>query len=112
MKQTPLVRKTPMKRSPMRRKTTKRDNEFSQKTKDAVFARAGGRCEFPGCTKPIECYHHRWRRGQGGPGTAENCLGLCTRDHDYIHANVAESFQQGWLLHPPPLTQCIEIPRG
>lgn len=83
-------------------------NEFSAEVKREASWRAGFTCEFPDCQRVITRHHHIWRRGQGGPGTLENCMCLCTAHHDYIHANPAESFEHGWLRHPPPTRGVVD----
>jgi hypothetical protein len=46
--------------------------------------------------------HHRKRRSQGGTHTPENLLLLCgtgtTGCHGWVHANVTESLEAGWLV--------------
>lgn len=65
-----------------------------------VEARANHLCEV--CrVNPIDALHHRLRRGQGGKNTLENLLGVCWFDHDQIHANPAQSYENGRLLKRP-----------
>lgn len=109
-----LERRTPLKRSPMKRtdgqlarnpikkkargeRSTELD--FSDEVKGQVDRRAGLRCEFPGCSRVLTEYHHRKLRKHGGPGTVENCMGLCCAHHRYVHANPAEAYAAGWLIH-------------
>lgn len=79
------------------------DVEFLPHVKAEAALRHHGHCAFPGCNRTIRTYHHIRRRSQGGKGTLENCLPLCDDHHRYIHANVEESFERGWLRHAPPL---------
>jgi 5-methylcytosine-specific restriction endonuclease McrA len=64
-----------------------------------VLGRAEGRCEAstPDCTGWALHAHHILRRSQGGRHTEENMLACCRPCHEYIHANPARSYEQGWL---------------
>lgn len=109
-----LERRTPLKRSPMKRtgaqlartgikrkpKSAKAaELEFPADVKAAADRRAGFHCEFPGCPRPINRYHHRKLRKHGGPGTLENCMALCDPHHRHIHDHPSESYAAGWLVH-------------
>lgn len=47
--------------------------------------------------------HHKLLRKHGGGDERSNCLDLCgtgtTGCHGYAHANPAESYRRGWLIH-------------
>lgn len=99
---TPLKPKSAIKRTPMvhaAKQGSKTD--FPAKVKEAVRRRSGGWCEFPRCTRAAVAFHHRLMRSQGGPGTAENCMHLCTSCHTFVHAHPAQSYEEGWLLRRP-----------
>lgn len=88
-------------RKPIKRKPWKPDeNDFSDEVKAEVRRRSGDRCEMPGCkVSPIQHFHHRKLKKQGGPGTVHNCMGLCAAHHQWVHANPKVSYEHGWLLH-------------
>lgn len=108
-----LERRTPLKRSPMKRTASQlkrtaikpkpkgkaaAEQEFSPAVKAEAWRRAGGHCRFPGCRRTTWIvYHHIWRRGQGGPGTVENCAPLCVPHHEHVHANITEARELGLL---------------
>lgn len=50
---------------------------------DYVYALQDGAC--PVCGKPIEHYHHRKPRSEGGSNRPENIIGLCRDCHAAIH---------------------------
>jgi len=43
--------------------------------------------------------HHRKRRSQGGTDAPENIMLVTLEQHDWIHRNVARSYELGWLVH-------------
>lgn len=51
-----------------------------------------------------DCYgraahrHHRLPRSAGGSDERENTLDVCSRCHEFIHANPTLSYEQGWSL--------------
>lgn len=52
------------------------------------------------CGKPAGVLHHVKRQGQGGTNDPANLLNLCEGPgscHEYIHRNVTESKEEGWL---------------
>lgn len=62
---------------------------FSPGQKKVLIARAGGRCEFPGCTTPapfLEAHHARWFERDGGKTDVDNGVMLCSHHHHLIHA--------------------------
>ena len=85
-----------------KRKSSARYRDFSPYTRQEIIRRSASMCEMPGCSHRGEVFHHRLRRSQGGMGTVDNGLHLCNLHHLFVHANAAESFEQGWLLHAPP----------
>lgn len=106
-----LQRKTPLRRTPMRRaKTTAKpkrplDTGPSQAMKDALWARADGRCEV--CGTPIRgdfSRHHRLPRGRGGINCLSNLLLLCghATSPDGCHATIESqrtvAYGFGWLV--------------
>lgn len=75
------------------------------KVKAEVRRRSGGRCEAHSLRRPGRCVnraiqmHHRLRRGQGGPHTAENLLHLCGSCHRDVHADTGRAYDLGLLIH-------------
>lgn len=73
-----------------------------------VRARSGGRCEprIPDiCLGRAMSFHHRWRRGQGGPWTPNNGLDVCgdgTRGCHGALTNTNGRYDEyramGWIL--------------
>jgi 5-methylcytosine-specific restriction endonuclease McrA len=114
MKRSPMpARKTPLKRTPM--KSTHRPSMPTldgprpkpkrHKNVEPAFlaARArslgisGGCCTM--CGKQASHGHHRKRRSQGGPNTAENILPLCFVCHGKVHSSGSTlAFRMGVLL--------------
>jgi hypothetical protein len=113
MKRTPLKRKTPLKRGgrlqsvSAKRKAEQGDRDECRRL---VMARAAGRCEV--CPRiadvdPVtasECYrtasdvHEIKTRARGGSiFEPENCLAVCRKAHDWIHANPALATPLGLL---------------
>lgn len=90
----------------MKRRKPKVDREFPPEVRAEVYWRAGGFCERCG-RHPIREYHHRLRRGQGGMGTLDNCAGLCDgwagSCHAWVHANIDDAVEQGWLIRSGPV---------
>lgn len=50
---------------------------------DYVFASQDGKC--PVCGEPIDHYHHRKPRSEGGSNRPENLVGLCKNCHEAVH---------------------------
>lgn len=104
MKRTPLVRRTPLKRSPVKRsrqsQKRKRPVGFTEETKASVRRRSGNRCEAraEGCTGRATHFHHRKLRRFGDHSEA-NCLHVCAWCHiSVIHENPELSFVMGWMV--------------
>jgi hypothetical protein len=76
--------------------------EFPPAVRQAIRYRTRNLCELCHSAEIVH-FHHRLRKSQGGRGTEENCLGVCAKDHAYIHANPAISYANGWLLHAEPV---------
>ncbi len=92
----PLQRRTPLARTEMKRKRTKSKGEFHPTVRAEIERRSGGRCEA-NCSSPASHIHHIRRRSQGGEGTTENGLHVCSDCHTWIHANPAKAEALGWL---------------
>ena len=59
---------------------------FAGALRRALLARAGGSCQFPGCTNTRYLDGHHVRHWiDGGETTIENGLILCTRHHTLVH---------------------------
>ncbi len=109
----PLRRKTPLKpstagaqlkRTPIQ-PSKGSPSDFPPSVKRFVVRRSGGWCEFPGCTRHAQHFHHRLMRSQGGKGTVENCAHLCIQCHTVVHANPAKSYELGLLIR-----RSVDIP--
>lgn len=76
-----------------------RPTDFDGATRAAVALRSGGWCEamMVGCEGAAVHLHHRLRRGHGDH-RAVNALHVCAACHGWIHANVAASYDRGWLV--------------
>lgn len=96
-RKTPLRSKTALKRSNWRPKR-KSDAEW-QKARKVVLKRSDGRCEahLKGCQGEAHHVHHILRRSQGGKHEESNLLSVCTRCHDFIHANPKEASEKNLL---------------
>lgn len=93
-----LKRKTGLRqKSPMRRSNASKA-AFSAETRAAALRRSGGRCEAltPVCRDKASHLHHI-RLRKSGDASLENALYVCCACHTYIHSNVAESYERGWL---------------
>lgn len=87
-----------LRRTEVKPRERRQKSDFTPGVKDAVRKRSGGWCEFPGCDRRAEHFHHRLMRSHGGPGTVENCAHLCSHHHHHVHHNVAESYASGMLI--------------
>lgn len=104
------MKRTPLKRTPFRRKPT--TDPITPLDRAIVLARSGGRCEWANldmerCTNPAVHLHHKLLR-RHGDHSPENLMHVCAAHHDWIHRNVAESYQLGYLRRqpatpPPPM---------
>ena len=72
------------------------------KVKHIVNARDQGSCVK--CQADATDIHHRTPRGMGGSSDPEtnyglaNLVSLCRSCHDHVHANPAESYENGFLV--------------
>lgn len=66
---------------------------------EELLMRSHGDCEIASdyCKGRGEFIHHVLRRSQGGTDTAEDTRWTCDPCHRYLHDNVAESYERGWL---------------
>lgn len=99
MKRTPLKRGAKgLKRTAMRR-TAGTSGRAEPGRKLAAVCMAA----TPVCTGRAEHRHHLAGRGKPGTTAAQALdrltLDVCARCHLYIHANPAESYERGWMLH-------------
>lgn len=93
-----------MKRSPLRRTPFKAKRSTKSiippTVREEVLARSGGYCEIdhPMCLGRASHMHHILMRSHGGKHEASNLLHVCApTGHDFIHANPALAYEQGWL---------------
>lgn len=66
---------------------------------DTVMERAGGACEamiHGACTGHVAHWHHR--KISGREHAVTNGLAVCDSCHRWIHANPADSYENGWLV--------------
>lgn len=81
-----------------------RKNRREPMTEDiywAVMNRSQGRCEAvcsPRCTRSATHWHHRQLRSAGGENSPENGAALCLQCHDWVHRNVADARDGGWIV--------------
>jgi 5-methylcytosine-specific restriction endonuclease McrA len=81
----------------------KRKGAFSDKTREAVYERAAGRCERCGGTGSVWHFHHRRPRGMGGTSRADsgntaNALLLHPSCHEWVERNRAAAYDMGYLV--------------
>jgi hypothetical protein len=94
-----------MKRSPLKRFS--RLNPVSEstfvkqrkrRTLRAAFLKKHPWCRVCGNALAVHV-HEPWTRGRGGPmDDARNFMGLCQKDHDFIHANPEWAERHGFLI--------------
>lgn len=73
--------------------------KMPQHVAQTVIDRADGSCEvmnFPFCTGAAGPIHHR--KISGREHSVSACIHICKPCHDWIHANPAVSYEQGWLV--------------
>lgn len=117
IRRAPLRRTGPLRRGAGLRRTgppaarssrrDDRDDGYDQ-ARQAVVARAAGRCEaracggchgLPGsrgCCGTVDQTHHLAGRLGDDPHRLDNLLGVCTSCHEHIHARPSEAIQRGW----------------
>jgi hypothetical protein len=72
---------------------------FSAAQRKILIARAGGRCEFPGCTTPapfLEAHHVAWFDRDGGGTDIGNGVMLCSHHHHLIHSKLGRIEIRRW----------------
>jgi hypothetical protein len=72
---------------------------FSPAQKRILIAKAGGRCEFPGCTTPapfLEAHHVAWFDRDGGRTDIGNGVMLCSHHHHLIHSKLGRIEIRRW----------------
>ena len=72
---------------------------FSPAQKKILIAKAGGRCEFPGCTTPapfLEAHHVAWFTRDGGPTDIGNGIMLYSHHHHHIHSKLGRIEIRRW----------------
>ena len=106
MKRTPLVRRTPLKRTPLKSKVN--PTGPSQDVVDAVYERAKWSCESCGTgvgpKRGVDHHiHHRRPRASGGSSRPDtnlppNLLLLCPPCHDETESHRADALRDGYLV--------------
>lgn len=110
MKRSPLLRRTPMRRTT---KTPQQQDPALAKVRPhrglkpiplnarrAVRERDQGRCVAGGCWvgETSGHVHHRKLRSQGGDNSLPNLILLCAAHHNAIHAGVRLAYELGYLV--------------
>jgi hypothetical protein len=72
------------------------ENDWSPETRRIIRLRSGGMCELK-CNRIAAEMHHRKLR-RFGDHRPENALHVCDPHHDWIHANVMDAYERGWLV--------------
>jgi len=76
------------------------DREFWQQQREALYARARGRCEHCGTSlddSGMEAHHRKLRSAGGGHGL-ENLAALCPTSHKYMHEHPAHARMLGFIV--------------
>lgn len=97
----PLVRKTPLSRGTTApRQRPLRRPKMPSEIREAVVARAAGRCDYCGRPMPagVEDAHHRKLRTRGGKDTIENLVAVHHHCHMWIHEHPADSTTLGFMV--------------
>ena len=110
MKRTPIRRKTPLRASrpvskrppskPRHRRLPDPSPEFWREQREALYARAAGRCERAGCSlddNGMEA-HHRKLRSRGGGHGLENLAALCPACHRWCHEHPQAATEAGFIV--------------
>lgn len=92
----PPKRYTPLKRRAKPGRTSQYAIQLNRQRR-AVDRRCYGKCEFKGCQQIYDHIHHMHRRSQGGTNHLSNLMAVCIEHHTWIHANVREAFELGYL---------------
>ncbi len=101
-------------RSPVRRSTGP-----DRLTVEAVWGRAGGRCEISGVPlsgvhgQDFHVHHRRPRRmgGSRDPETndVENLLLLSPEAHEHVEQHRTEAYERGWLVHQDHIPAAVPV---
>lgn len=83
---------------PVSDRRRKRDANYDGQ-RQAVWERAGGRCEAMalGCTWTMDAFHHIAGRGGDDPHRLDNLLGVCLACHSLIHSSPQIARERGWM---------------
>lgn len=95
-RQTPLKRST--KRMRLRAPVSPEERALKEAAEEVVAERSDGQCEACVEKHPGDDWHHRVRKGQGGPWSGSNGLWLCRRVHDWIGDYPIGARAKGWGL--------------
>lgn len=101
-------------RSPVRRATGP-----DRLTVEAVWDRAGGRCEISGVQlfgeRTVGWHvHHRRPRRMGGSklddtNSVENLLLLSPEAHEHVERNRTEAYERGWLVRQEAIPAAVPV---
>lgn len=101
-------------RSPVRRPTGP-----DRLTVEAVWDRAGGRCEISGVQLSGERgidwqVHHRRPRRMGGSrlddtNSVENLMLLSPEAHEHVERNRSEAYERGWLVRQDAVPAAVPV---
>lgn len=101
-------------RSPVRRSTGP-----DRRTVEAVWGRAGGRCEISGVQlsgdRGVDFhFHHRRARRMGGSrlddaNTVENLMLLSPEAHEHVERHRTEAYERGWLVHQDAMPAAVPV---
>jgi hypothetical protein len=91
-------------------------NSLEAKCREIVAKRSDGLCERCGCE--AHSFHHRVKRGQGGPWSPENVVHLCGHGtvgcHGWVEGNPNLAEAEGFHVRPwnDPSRVALVTPQG
>jgi 5-methylcytosine-specific restriction protein A len=101
------------------RSPTRRATGPDRLTVEAVWDRAGGRCEISGVPlsgvrgEDFHVHHRRPRRmgGSRDPETndVENLLLLSPEAHEHVERNRSEAYERGWLVRQEAIPAAVPV---
>ena len=101
------------------RRPVRRSTGPDRLTVEAVWDRAGGRCEISGVPLSGERsvgwhVHHRRPRRMGGSrlddtNSIENVMLLSPEAHEYVERNRTEAYERGWLVRQQDIPAAVPV---